>query len=145
MKTRLLINELEPEAYTAMVRMEKYLGKSSLGIRLAELIKLRASQINGCAYCIEMHTDIAMKEGESQKKLFAVAAWKESPLFTERERAALAMTDEITLISKQGLSDQTYDEAKKHYTENEIAQMIMLIGAINVWNRIAISTHLFYE
>jgi AhpD family alkylhydroperoxidase len=145
MKTRLLINELEPEAYTAMVRMEKYLGKSSLGIRLAELIKLKASQINGCAYCIEMHTDIAMKEGESQKKLFAVAAWKESPLFTERERAALAMTDEITLISKQGLSDQTYDEAKKHYTENEIAQMIMLISTINVWNRIAISTHLFYE
>lgn len=144
MKNRLLIGQLEPKAYEAMMAMEKYLTKSTLELGLTELIRLRASQINGCAYCIEMHSEGALKQGEPQNKVFATSAWWESPLFSEKEKSAFAMTDEITHISKKGVSDQTFETARKYFSENEIAQMIMLIGLINTWNRIAVSTHLFH-
>ena len=145
MNTRLVIGKIEPQAYEAMMVMEKYLSESSLEPALAEMIRFRASQINGCAYCIEMHSEAAIKQGESANKLFAISAWRESPLFSDKEKAAFAMTDEITNISAGGLSDETFNEAKNHFSENEIAQMTMLIGQINTWNRIAISTHMFHE
>ena len=145
MKTRLTIGQLEPKAYEAMMAMEKYLSTSSLEPALTEMVRLRASQINGCAYCIDMHNKGAQKHGVDTNKLFAISAWWESPLFTDKEKAAFAMTDEITHISEGGLSDETFEEAKNHFTENEIAQMIMLIGLINTWNRMAISTHMFHE
>ena len=145
MKTRIQIGQLEPKAYDAMMAMEKYLSTSTLNPALTELIRLRASQINGCAFCIELHSSTALKHGESQNKLFALSAWWESPLFSEQEKAALSMTDEITLISKNGLRDETFAKAKKHFNDNEIAQMIMLIGLINTWNRMAVSTHMYHK
>ena len=142
---RINIKELEPKAFSAMLGMETYIRSTSLPPLLLELIKVRASDLNGCAYCIDMHTQEALKEGETTRRLFAVAAWKESPLFTEAERAALQLTDEVTLISKGGVSNQTYEEVLKHYGENGMAQIIMQIIIINSWNRIAISTNQIFE
>lgn len=137
MKERIKIHKLEPNAYKAIIGIEQYLHKSGLDKNLIELIKIRASQINGCVYCLDMHTKDALTNGEEPKKLMAVAAWWESPHFTERERAALLMTNEITLISEKGLSDNAYKMAKENFSDNEIAQIIIAIGAINIWNRIA--------
>jgi len=145
MKQRINIAELEPNAYQAMFGLEKFLSASSLDKVLCHLIRLRASQINGCAYCIEMHSEEALKSGESTKRLFALNAWWESPLFSEKEQAALIMTDEITHISTKGVSDETYARIEKHFNVNEITQLIMLIGTINTWNRIAVSTKMFHE
>jgi AhpD family alkylhydroperoxidase len=145
MKTRLIISDLEPKAYEAMSALEKYLSTSTIEPELAEVIRLRASQINGCAYCIEIHSKMALDANVPAKKLFALSAWWESPLFSEKEKAALKMTDEITQISNAGVEDDTFGAVGKHFTKNEIAQMIMLIGTVNIWNRMAISTHLFHE
>lgn len=145
MKTRIDIGRLEPKAYEAMMVMEKYLGESTIEVGLSELLRFRASQINGCAYCIEMHSQEALKKGEMQNRLFALSAWWESPLFSKKEKSALAMTDEITKIAKSGLRDETFEKVKEYFSENEIAQLIMLICSINTWNRIAVSTHLFHK
>jgi AhpD family alkylhydroperoxidase len=144
MKQRISIKELEPEAYKAMFGLEKYLSTTGIKPHLKELIKIRASQINGCAYCIQTHTTDARKLGETEQRIYALSAWKESPLFNGEEKTLLAMTDEITMISEKGLSEETFNQAKKIMSENMIAQVIMLIGTINVWNRIAVSTHLFH-
>ena len=104
------------------------------------MIKIRASQINGCAYCIDMHTQEALEIGETQRRIFALSAWKESPLFTEEERVVLQLTEEVTLISKDGGSDDTYDKVINAYGKNGLAQLIMQIIIINSWNRIAVST-----
>ena len=145
MDNRINIQNTEPEAYKAMFGLEKYLSTTSVNTILKELIKIRASQINGCAYCIDMHTEEALKNGETQRRIFAISAWWESPLFDEVEKIVLKMTEEITLIAKNGLSSETYEKAKKHFSENEIAQIIMQIVTINAWNRIAVSTHMFHE
>lgn len=145
MQKRINIKELEPKAFSAMLGMETYIRSTSLPPLLLELIKVRASDLNGCAYCIDMHTQEALQEGETTRRLFAVAAWKESPLFTEAERVALQLTDEVTLVSKGSVSDQTYDSVLKHFGENGTAQIIMQIIIINSWNRIAISTNQVFE
>ncbi|HLV45772.1 MAG TPA: carboxymuconolactone decarboxylase family protein [Flavobacterium sp.] len=142
MKQRINIQELEPNAYKAIFGLSKYLDNTSLSKKLRQLIKIRASQINGCAYCIEMHTAEALKIGETQNRIFALSAWWESPLFSEDERALLAVTDEVTNISNKGLTDGTFQKAKEHFSDNEIAQIIIQISEINTWNRIAISTHM---
>ncbi len=145
MDTRIDIKTLEPGAYKGMMVLEQYIRSTNLPPLLREMIKIRASQINGCAYCIDMHTQEALKIGEAQRRIFALSAWKESPLFTKEERAVLQLTEEVTLIAEQGLSDETYHEALKFYNENELAQIIMQIVIINSWNRIAISTHEIFE
>ena len=145
MQKRIIIKDLEPKAFSAMIGMEIYIRNTSLPPLLLELIKVRASVLNGCAYCIDMHTQEALKEGETTRRLFAVSAWKESPLFTEAERAVLQLTDEVTLISNGGVSDQTYDAVLKHFGENGTAQIMMQIIIINSWNRIAISTNQIFE
>lgn len=145
MKQRISIKDLEPDAYKAMAQLEKYLLSTDLDKTVKELIKIRASQINGCAYCIEMHTSDALKNGESQKKIFALSAWWESPLFTEKEKSVLAITEEVSLIADKGLTEDTFQTARKYFNENEIAQIIMQVGTINIWNRIAVSTHMFHE
>ncbi|HEY8660986.1 MAG TPA: carboxymuconolactone decarboxylase family protein [Hanamia sp.] len=137
---RISIKDLEPNAYKTMLGLEQYIRNSQISPLLLELIKIRASQINCCAYCIDMHTQEAVKIGETQRRIFALSAWKESPLFTEDERAVLQLTEEITLISKDGVSNETYDKVIKAYGENGIAQIIMQIIIINSWNRIAVST-----
>lgn len=145
MKNRINIQNLEPDAYKAMFALEKYLSTSILTIKQKELIKIRASQINGCAYCIDMHTEEAMKNGETNRRIFAISAWWESPLFDDLEKVILKMTEEVTLISNHGLTDETFEKAKNHFTDNEIAQIIMQIVTINAWNRIAVSTQMFHE
>lgn len=145
MEKRIVIENLEPTAYKAMYQLEKYLSSADVDKGSLELIKIRASQVNGCAYCIEIHTKDALRNGENQRRIFALSAWWESPLFTKKEKVVLKMTDEITQIANKGLSSQTYQTAKEYFSDNEIAQIIMQIGTINMWNRIAISTHLVHE
>lgn len=142
---RINIKNLEPNAYKAMLGMEQYIRSTSLPKVLCELIKIRASQINGCAYCIDMHTQEAIKIGETPRRIFALSAWKESPLFSDEERAALQLTEEVTLISKDGVSDETYDTAIKLFGDQTVAQIIMQIIIINSWNRIAVSTRDIFE
>ncbi|MEN7551534.1 carboxymuconolactone decarboxylase family protein [Rapidithrix thailandica] len=145
MEKRIDIQKLEPNAYEAMFGLEKYLSSTGLDKTLALLIEIRASQVNGCAYCLDIHTKNALKNGESQRRIFALSAWWESPLFNDKEKALLQMVDEISLISEKGLSSPTYQKAKEQFTDKEIAQIIMQISTINVWNRIAISTHMVHE
>ncbi len=140
MENRINIQELEPNAYKAMFALENYLRDTQLSKTHLELIKIRASQINGCAFCINMHTSDALKQGETSQRIFLLNAWRETELFTEEEKVILAITEEITLISQNGLSDETYKQSKKFFDENQIAQIIMTVVTINAWNRIAIST-----
>lgn len=140
MENRIDIQQVEPKAYQAMYALESYLQQAALSKTHLELIKLRASQINGCAFCINMHSADALKQGETAQRIFLLNAWRETELFTEEERTILAMTEEITLIQQHGLSNETYQQAEKLFTANYIAQIIMAISTINAWNRIAIST-----
>ncbi|MBE8712321.1 carboxymuconolactone decarboxylase family protein [Sphingobacterium hungaricum] len=140
MKTRFNIQKLEPKAYEAMFGLESYLATSGLDKTILELIKIRASQINGCAFCINMHTKDALKNGETNQRIFLLNAWKETNLYNEQEQVALAMTEEITLVSHKGLTDETFELAKSVFSENDIAKIIFAISTINAWNRIAISS-----
>lgn len=141
MNKRINVSQVSPEAYEAMIGLEKYLAASGLDKKLYELIKTRASQINGCSYCINMHTRDAMKMGETAQRLFLLDAWRETDLYTDKERAALALTEAMTLIAGKHVSDEVYNEAAAHLTEKELAAVIMAVVAINGWNRIAITTH----
>ena len=136
--TRIDYNKVAPDAVKALLPLEGYVQKSSLEKTLLELVKLRASQINGCAYCVDIHTQDARKQGESERRLHAVAVWKHSPLFTERERAALAWTEAITLISESEAPDAIYNEVIKSFNEKETVDLTIAIIAINSWNRLAV-------
>ena len=142
MENRVNINETEPKAYKAMYGLEGYLATTQLSKTHKELVKIRASQINGCAYCIDMHTKDALSYGETAQRIFLLNAWRETSLFTEEEKVILAITEEVTLIHNQGLSQETYKRAEQLFDKNYIAQIIMAVVAINAWNRIAISTKL---
>ncbi len=140
MKNRIDIQETDSNAYKAMFALEGYLQNSQLSKTHLELIKIRASQINGCAFCIDMHTTDALKNGETPQRIFLLNAWRDTELFTEEERTILAMTEEITLISHRGLTDETYKMAENFFEATYIMQIIMAIVTINSWNRITIST-----
>lgn len=142
MEARMNIAELEPKGYQAVLGLENYIQHCGLEKAHIELIKIRASQINGCAFCINMHTKDALKQGETTQRIFLLDAWRETNLYTAEERVLLAMTEEITLVSQAGLSEATYAEAKEVFDQQYIAKVILAISCINVWNRIAISTHL---
>ncbi len=142
MNTRVNILQTQPEAYKAMMGLEKYLAASSLDPIHKELIKIRASQINGCAFCINMHTSDARKMGMTEQRIYLLNAWKEvKGLYTEQERVILTMTEEVTLIQNH-LSDATYNKAVELFDENYVAQLIVMIATINTWNRIAIATEM---
>jgi AhpD family alkylhydroperoxidase len=141
MENRIQIDAVEPNAYKAMFALEKYLQQSDLDKTHKELIKIRASQINGCAFCINMHTKYAIANGETPQRIFLLNAWREGDLFNEEEKTILAMTEEITLIHQKGLSDETYKKAISIFNENYISQIIMQIVTINAWNRMSISTN----
>ena len=141
MSKRIVIQQIEPKAYEVMFGFEKYLSKTNLEPSLKELIKVRVSQINGCAFCIDLHTKDARKLGETEQRLYALNAWRETPFFTEKERAVLALAEEVTFINK-GVADETYQNAAKVLDDQTLAQTIMAIIAINAWNRIGISTHM---
>jgi AhpD family alkylhydroperoxidase len=138
MEERLNYAKVSPDAMKAMRELEKYVAASGLERPLYELIKTRASQINGCAYCIDMHTKDARKAGETEQRLYALSAWRETPFYTDRERAALEWTEALTLISKNDVPDSLYNSVCKHFDEKEIVALSMAIIAINGWNRLAI-------
>lgn len=142
METRLNFGKAEPAAYKAMFNLETYLEGVKISKIHQELIKIRASQLNGCAFCINMHTKDALKYGETAQRIYLLNAWRETSFFTPKERVILALTEEITLISQGGLSSKTYQEAKEQFDEQYISQLIMAVVIINSWNRIAIATHM---
>ena len=139
MTQRLNYAKIAPDALKAMVELEKYVADSGLQRSLYELVKTRASQINGCAYCLDMHTKDARKAGETEQRLYALNAWRETPFYTERERAALEWTEALTLISENDVSDLLYESVHTHFNEKEMVALTMAIVAINGWNRLAIS------
>ena len=141
MKERFLLKDVQPEAYSAMLGLEKYVASTSINPLHKELIKIRASQINGCAYCLDMHTKDARKLGETEQRLYLLNVWREAPQFSEQERIILAMTEEVTFISKKGLTTETYNKAIDYFGESGTAELLMAIITINAWNRIGIAAH----
>ena len=139
MQARIEYMKVAPNAMSAMLGLEHYVRQSGLDASLLELVKLRASQINGCAYCIDMHTKDARARGEPEQRLYAVAVWRETPFFTERERAGLAWTQAVTQVSWQHVPEDVYQLARQHFDEKELVDLTMAIIAINRWNRLAIS------
>jgi AhpD family alkylhydroperoxidase len=138
MKARLNPYAAAPETMKLVAAIEPQIAASGLEPSLIELVKTRASQINGCAFCIHMHTKDARAHGETEERLYLLNAWQESSLYTDRERAALAWTEALTLISETHAPDDVYEELRKHFNETETANLTVLIGVINTWNRIAI-------
>ena len=139
---RYSLREVAPEAYRAMSALERVVHDAGLPRLLVELVKMRASQLNRCAYCLDMHSKDAMALGIAPEKLFVLEAWREAPFYTERERAALAWTEALTLIADREVSDEVYQEARAHFSERELAALTMAIVVSNGWNRIAISTRM---
>lgn len=138
MEPRLSYTKAAPGAYTVMSQLQRYVDNSGLEKSLLELVKLRASQINGCAYCIDMHTKDARANGETEQRLYGLNAWHEAPFYTERERAALLWTETVTLVSETHIPDDVYEAARKQFDEKEIVDLTMAIVAINGWNRLAV-------
>lgn len=139
MDPRLNYGKTAPGAMKAMGALEEYVDHCGLEASLLDLIKLRASQINGCAYCVDMHYLDARANGETEQRLASVAVWHEAPFFTERERAALLWTEKVTLISVDHVPDEVYDEARRQLTDEELVNLTLAIATINSWNRLAIS------
>jgi AhpD family alkylhydroperoxidase len=142
MEPRLRYATVAPGAYQAMRSLEDYVRNSGLEAPLLELVRIRASQINGCAFCLDMHTKDALAAGESAQRLFLLDAWRESPFYSERERAALAYTEAVTNIAQDGVNDKVWDSLRAAFTEKEIVDLTMAVVTINGWNRLAISMHM---
>ncbi|NDV43958.1 carboxymuconolactone decarboxylase family protein [Flagellimonas sediminis] len=140
MERRIQIDATEPKAFKAILGLEGYMQKSDLNKLHYELIKIRASQINGCSFCLNMHTKDALAMGESAKRIFLLDAWKDTELYSEEERILLKITEEVTLIHEGGLKTETYDKAIEIFGEHYFSLIIMAIVTINAWNRIAVST-----
>ncbi|MER8975390.1 MULTISPECIES: carboxymuconolactone decarboxylase family protein [unclassified Mesorhizobium] len=141
MKQRLQFFGAAPEIMKAVSALNKAVDECGLEKSLLHLIKLRASQINGCSYCVEMHSREARRDGESEQRLYLVSAWKESPLFSERERAALAWTDALTRIADNGVSDELYARTLEYFSEQELVKLSVALGMINTWNRLCVPFH----
>jgi len=139
MQPRMDYRKYAPQVMNTMLELEKYLSSCGLEHGLIHLLKMRASQINGCAYCIDMHSIDARALGETEQRLYALDAWREAPFFTDRERAALAWTEAITLVSQTHVPDDVFEEVKKFFSEKEVMDLTILATVINMWNRIAIS------
>jgi AhpD family alkylhydroperoxidase len=140
MSKRKTLKDSDPKAFNTMMGFEKYLAESSLNKTHAELIKIRVSQINGCAYCIDKHTKDARKIGETEQRIYLLNAWRETPFYSAEERAILALTEEMTLIAGHGVSDEVYDNAINLLGQQYTTEVIMGIVAMNAWNRIGITT-----
>jgi AhpD family alkylhydroperoxidase len=127
------------EALHALYGLEQAIRKSGLETKLLELVRMRASQINGCAYCLDMHSKDARAEGETEQRLYGLNAWREAPYYNDRERAALEWTEAVTLVSRDQVPDEVYEKTRQHFTEAELANLTLAVASINSWNRIAIS------
>lgn len=141
MESRIQIDAVAPAAFRAMYGLEKYLQECTWTGTHMHLVKIRASQLNGCAFCIDMHTKEALKAGESMERIFLLDAWRETDVFTEEEKVILQLTGEVTLIHQQGLTTETYQRALQMFGGEYLAQLIMAATTINAWNRISISTN----
>ncbi len=139
MLARIQYPKAAPGAYQAMLGLEKHIHNCGLEASLLELIKMRASQINGCAFCLDMHSKDARAAGESEQRLYVLDAWRETSLYSDRERAALLWTEALTLIADNHVPDDVYDEARRHFTEQELVDLSLAVVAINGWNRLAIA------
>ncbi len=139
MQPRLEYDKVAPGAMKAMAALDQYNKHSGLEPSLRELVKVRASQLNGCAYCIDMHTKDARAAGESEQRLYALDAWRETPFYSERERAALALTEAVTLVAEGHVPDEVYEQARQQFSDEELVNLIMTIITINAWNRFGIT------
>jgi AhpD family alkylhydroperoxidase len=139
MKSRIESRRVDPKVRQHMLGIEGYLHASSLGPRLLHLIKTRASQINGCAQCLDMHTQDARAEGESEQRLYALDAWRDTPFFDDRERAALEWTEAVTLLAETHVPDEVYDRVRSHFSEQELIDLTIAIAQINAWNRLNVA------
>ncbi len=139
MQPRLDFTKVAPGALKAMYSLQKYVDECGLEQSLIELVKVRASQINGCAYCIDMHTKDARANGETEQRLYALNAWRETPFYTERERAALTWTEAVTLITEGHVPDEVFEEVRAHFSDEELINLTTAVVAINSWNRLCIS------
>lgn len=140
MESRLNYSNVEPESLRVMQQLQSYVDHSGLEYRLLELIKIRASQINGCAYCLDMHTQDARVAGETEQRIYALNAWRESPFYSDAEQAALELTEAVTLIATQRVPNDLYERVRKQFSAKQYVQLIMAINVINNWNRLAIAT-----
>ena len=139
MQPRLKYKELAPEGYRAMLGLEGYVNSSGIEPSLLELVKYRASQINGCAFCLDMHSKDARDNGESEQRLYTVSAWRETPFFNGRERAALEWTEAVTKVSETHVPDEVYERVRTQFSEEELVNLTLAIVTINGWNRLAVS------
>lgn len=139
MEPRIKYAQVAPEGYRAMAGLQRYITNSGLEHSLLELVKIRASQINGCAYCIDMHTKDARAQGETEQRIYGLSAWHETPFYTDRERAALEWTEAVTLIGESHIPDELYQSVGQYFTEKELVDLTLAVIVINGWNRLAIS------
>ena len=139
MKARLNIVAASPAAYRAMAGLEKFISESSIEPKLVHLLKMRASQINGCAYCLAMHSKDARAHGETEQRLYGLGAWREAPYYTDRERTALEWVESLTQITQGHVPDDLYERARRQFSERELVELSMIAVAINGWNRLAIA------
>lgn len=139
MEERIHYAKVAPLAYHALLGLEKYLSECGIEEGLLDLMKLRASQINGCAYCLDMHWKDLRAIGESEQRMYSLDAWRESPYYTDRERAALAWTEAVTRVAEMHVPDEVYEEAKQQFSEKELADLTVAVATINAWNRLAIA------
>lgn len=140
MQPRFDYRAVQPGAMEVMLKLEAFTKSTGLNKQLMELIKIRASQLNGCAYCLDMHTKDARYLGETEQRIYCLSAWRDAPFYTEAERAVLALTEAVTLISEHGVPDDVYEAVRQHFSESEFVELVMVINTINCWNRLAIST-----
>ena len=136
---RLRYPKVAPDAYRAMLALEEYVRSSGIEEPLLHLVKLCASYLNGCAFCVDMHTKDARAGGETEQRLYAIPVWRETPFFTPRERAALAWTEAVTKLGREGVPDEAYDEARAHFSEADLVKLTMAVVVINGWNRLSIA------
>jgi AhpD family alkylhydroperoxidase len=140
MEPRLVYAQEEPESVKVMMQLEGYARGTGLSRSLLELIKIRASQINGCAFCLNMHTKEARAAGETEQRIYCLNAWRDAPFYTDIERVVLELTEAVTLISQQGVSDDLYERVRRHFDAKQYVQLLMVINTINAWNRLSIAT-----
>ncbi|MFS0725311.1 carboxymuconolactone decarboxylase family protein [Paenibacillus sp. 1P07SE] len=143
MQLRMNHQAANPAGFQALLKLEETAKGMGLDPVLYELIKIRASQLNGCAFCLDMHTADIRKMGESEQRVHLISVWREAPMFTDKEKAALALTEAATLIAERGVPDALYDEVRTHFDESEYVALVMAVIAINSWNRIAIATGMY--
>jgi AhpD family alkylhydroperoxidase len=139
MKSRINLFQVNPKAVQPMLALQAYVDGSGLEARLLQLVEVRASQINGCAFCIDMHTKEARAAGESEQRLYGLGAWSETPFYTDRERAALAWTEVVTLVTEGRVPEQAFADARQQFSEEELVNLTLAIATINAWNRLSIA------